>query len=316
MNLLSIIIVSYNTKELTCACLKSVYEQTQAIHYEVIVLDNNSADGSAIAIETQFPQVNLIKSTVNLGFAEGNNVCAKQANGDYLLLLNPDTVVLNQAIEKLANFSAVYPKAGVWGGRTLFANQSLNPTCCWKKMDAWNLFCRASGLASLFAKSSFFNSEPYGGWKRDSIKQVDIVSGCFFLIKTTLWEQMNGFDKRFFMYGEEADLCLRLAKLGYSPMITPEAEIIHYGGASEAVRSDKLIKLLKAKIQLIRNHWGEPMPVKFGVFLLALWPFSRYLAFKILSFNPLTSSEKIRTSHEVWRKVWYARTEWLKGYYS
>ncbi len=315
MKLLSIIIVSYNTKELTCACLKSLYEQTQSIHYEVLILDNNSSDGSAQAIKAQFPQATLIESSVNLGFAEGNNVCAKQANGDYLLLLNPDTVVLNKAIEKLAEFSQHYPDAGIWGGRTLFADKSLNASCCWKKMDAWNLFCRASGLASIFSNNAFFNSEPYGGWKRDSVRKVDIVSGCFFLIQKSLWEQMNGFDKRFFMYGEEADLCLRVAKLGYHPIITPDAEIIHYGGASESVRSDKLIRLLKAKIQLIRNHWGCAGNVKIGIFLLALWPFSRYIAFKIMLLISFRRTEKTHASYDVWKKVWEARTEWLKGYY-
>ena len=314
MDLLSIIIVSYNTKDLTCACLASVYEQTTAINYEVIVLDNNSMDGSANAIETQFPQVKLIKSAENLGFAEGNNVCAKQAQGDYLLLLNPDTVILNKAIEKLAHFSLNHPSAGIWGGVTLFGDKSLNPTCCWKKMGVWSLVCCAVGLAKTFPNNPFFNPEPYGGWKRDAIKQVDIVSGCFFLIKQTLWQEMAGFDKRFFMYGEEADLCLRVAKLGYSPMITPDAEIIHYGGASETVASDKLIKLLRAKMQLIRNHWENPFYAKFGVFLLALWPFSRYCAFKLLSFIHPTnnSTQEMKTT---WEKVWQTRQQWLKGYY-
>jgi N-acetylglucosaminyl-diphospho-decaprenol L-rhamnosyltransferase len=312
---LSIIIISYNTQALTLACLKSVYEQTQGISYEVIVLDNNSPDNSAQAIASTFPQVHLIQSPINLGFAEGNNVCAKQATGRYLLLLNPDTVILNNAIKQLVDFAEEYPQAGIWGGVTLFADHSLNPTCCWKKMGVWNLFCCASGLAKLFVNNSFFNSEPYGGWKRDAIKQVDIVSGCFLLIKKTLWEKMDGFDSRFFMYGEEADLCLRVAKLGYTPMVTPAAEIIHYGGASESVVSAKLIKLLKAKVQLIRNHWGNAWQINSGLFLLILWPFTRYLAFKLLAVIPLTRSEKTIANYDVWQKVWQARAEWLQGYY-
>jgi GT2 family glycosyltransferase len=309
---LSIIIVSYNTKNMTIECIQSVIQQTKGINYEIIVLDNNSDDGSAIEIENKFPKIKLIKSKENLGFAKGNNDCSKVAVGKLLLLLNPDTLVLNNAIKKLVDFSKSYPLAGIWGGRTLFADKSLNPGSCWNKMTCWSLFCIFTGLAKIFAKSPFFNSEALGGWQRDSIKKVDIVSGCFFLIKKSLWDQLEGFDSRFFMYGEEADLCLRAKKIGYAPIITDTAEIIHYGGASEKKRAGKLIRLLKAKVQLIRNHW-HPLTKEFGVFLLILWPFSRYIASKLILF--FKKSNTAIESFDVWEEVWLDKENWLKGYY-
>src|SRR5690606_9249085 len=119
---LSIIVVSYNTRGLTCECIRSVFDQTKRDAFELMVLDNASTDGSADAIEAEFAdRVRLIRSRQNLGFAGGNNRAAETATGDYLLLLNPDTVVLDHAIDRLLDFAARTPDAGIWGGRTLFA---------------------------------------------------------------------------------------------------------------------------------------------------------------------------------------------------
>lgn len=307
----SILVISYNTKEMTISCLESIGKQALVSNYEIIVVDNNSSDGSAQAISNQFPNVRLFALNENLGFAKANNYAAQFSKGDYLLLLNPDTVVLNSAIDKLLEFSKNYEDAGIWGGRTLFSDGQLNPTSCWKKMTVWGLICNALGITKVFPNSALFNPEAYGGWKRDSIKSVDIVTGCFFLIKRSLWNKLNGFDERFFMYGEEADLCLRAKKIGYSPMITPNAEIIHFGGASEKIRSDKLIKLLKAKVQLIKNHWN-PLIQYLGVGLIALWPLGRYFTFWLLSifFKNSSFSEKFN----VWKDVWASRIIWMRGY--
>ena len=161
-------------------------------------------------------------------------------------VIDGDTVVLENAIGRLLDFAEKNPTAGIWGGRTVFGNGTLNPGSCFRKMSIWNQFCRAFGLAAIFRNSELFNAEEYGGWSRDSIRQVDIVCGCFLMIKRTLWNQLNGFDRRFFMYAEEADLCVRAKKLGYSPMICGAAQIVHYGGGSEKVRADKMVRLLSA----------------------------------------------------------------------
>jgi GT2 family glycosyltransferase len=302
----SILIVSYNTREMTLACLRSVVEQTTAGTYEIIVVDNQSKDGSAEAIAAEFPGMRLIRSQENLGFAKANNVAAKEAGSEYLLLLNPDTVVLDRAIDRLLAFAKVRPEAGIWGGRTLFADRTLNPASCWGRQTLWSVFCFASGLSALFRHSEWFDPEGYGGWDRGCVREVDIVSGCFLLIQRSKWEALGGFDPAFFMYGEEADLCLRARRLGARPMVTPEATIIHYGGASERVRSDKMARLLNAKVRLIRCHWPHSL-VKVGVGLLSLWPLSRWVAWSCLI--PIRGSSA-KVSAKSWGDIWRRRAEW------
>src|SRR5690606_28786133 len=137
----------------------------------------------------------------NHGFAKGNNIAAARARGEYLLLLNPDTVVRDGAIDRLMAFAEREPRARIWGGRTLFADGSLNTSSCWRRMSLWNIFCRTAGLTGVFPRSALFNSEAYGGWDRGTERQVDIVSGCFFLIARADWKRLGGFDPVFAMYG-------------------------------------------------------------------------------------------------------------------
>jgi GT2 family glycosyltransferase len=304
---LSILIVSYNTRDITLACLESLYAQTKESDFEVIIVDNASTDGSADAIAVRFPQATLIRHPSNIGFATGNNLAAQNARGKYLLLLNPDTVVLDNAIDRLMRFSKNNPAVGIWGGRTLFPDRTLNPTYCWRRQTLWSAFCCASGLNSLFRGSRVFDPEAMGAWTRERSPEVDIVSGCFLLITRDLWDKLGGFDPAFFMYGEEADLCLRAHKLGARPRITMDATIIHLGGASERVRSDKLVRLIKAKTLLIRRHW-PPFSARLGVAMLTAWPLSRAFAWRALS--PFRG-ESGRQSAENWSSVWKRRREWL-----
>ena len=273
----SIIVVSYNTLALTRAALDSVVAQTHVARYEVIAVDNASADGSAGMIASHPIGADLIRLDENIGFARANTLAARRARGRYILLLNPDTVVLESAIDRLVAFADCHPEARIWGGRTYFADGSLNPSSCWKRMTVWNLICRATGLTGLFPRIGAFNSEAYGGWARHHPRHVDIVSGCFLLIDRPLWSALGGFDPIYFMYGEEADLCLRARALGANPLITPSAQIVHYGGASEPARAGKMVRLLAAKETLIERHWN-PLLVPLGQALLAAWPLTRMLA--------------------------------------
>lgn len=303
----SILIVSYNTKEMTLACLRSIEAQTRTSH-EVIVLDNKSQDGSAEAITAEFPNIQMMAEQDNHGFAKGNNIAAKRSRGEYILLLNPDTLVLDGAIDRLIIFAERVPKAKIWGGRTLFGDLSLNTSSCWRRMSLWNIFCRTAGLTGIFAGSAMFNSEAYGGWDRGTERQVDIVSGCFFLIKRADWQALDGFDPVFVMYGEEADLCLRARRdLSALPHVTPEATIIHYGGASERVRADRVIRVLRAKAELLSRHipsWQQPLAR--GLFLM--FPLSRRIA----------AGAGLRKgggeSSSVWNEVWKRRREWGNGF--
>ena len=312
---LSIIVVNYNTRDMTQACLDSVLAETKETPFELIVVDNASSDGSAEAIAAHRSNSQLIALDKNIGFAGANNLAAKLARGRYILLLNPDTIVTDNAIDRLMVFAQERPQARIWGGRTLFADGALNPSSCWGRMTLWNLFCRVTGLTGVFSGSEVFNGEAYGGWQRDNIREVDIVSGCFFLIETSLWNKLGGFDPAFFMYGEEADLCLRAGALDSSeaahPVITPEATIIHFGGASESTRSGKMVKLLRAKATLISRHW-HPRLVRTGHFLNAAWPLSRWIAFAVLS--RISGNERHASAAATWHIIWQARSEWQHGY--
>lgn len=302
----SILVISYNTKEMTLACLRSVAAETQVTH-EVIVLDNKSPDESAQAIATEFPDIVLMAEEHNHGFAKGNNIAAQRASGEYILLLNPDTIVLDGAIDKLVAFAERVPRARIWGGRTVFGDHRLNTSSCWRRMSLWNIFCRTIGLTA-FARSALFNSEAYGGWDRSTQRQVDIVSGCFFLIKRADWQALNGFDPVFVMYGEEADLCLRAVRaLQAAPHVTPDATIIHYGGASERVRADRMIRVLRAKAELLHRHipaWQQPLAQT----LFLVYPLSRRIA------AAAGLRKKGGESSGVWGEVWNRRAEWGNGF--
>lgn len=307
---LSILIVSYNTRGMIVACLRSVFEHTTRTPFEVIVVDNKSADGSADAIEMEFGgRVTLIRSEGNLGFARANNLAADRASGEYLLLLNPDTVVLDGAIDRLVEFAGRRPEAGIWGGRTVFADGTLNPGSCWGRLTIWSLLCQAAGFSSLFRRSQILNPEGYGGWCRDSERAVDIVTGCFFLTTMGLWQALGGFDTAFFMYGEEADLCLRATRRGAKPAITPNATIVHHGGASEPVRLDKMLRLLSAKSLLIERHWSR-RTAWIGLGLLQCWIASRAIAWRVMA---LVGQARASANALMWRELLYRRAEWLPG---
>jgi GT2 family glycosyltransferase len=218
-------------------------------------------------------------------------------------LLNPDTIVLDNAVGKLLAFAESHPDAGIYGGKTLFGDRSVNPKSCWMRPTPWSVLCQAVGLAR-FRSSRFFNPEQPDAWSGGRPTRVDIVSGCFLLIRRSLWETLGGFDESFFMYGEEADLCLRAREQGATPIVTDDATIIHFGGASEAARAAKLSRLLHAKFRLCRRHWRHRI---LAGPLMALWPATRLLALTLIS---LLDPAK-RVDRDTWRTVWAARHRWL-----
>lgn len=310
MKNISLIIISYNTCGLTLECLHSVFSNIRfpKSEFEVIVFDNASTDGSADAIEELFGnRLTLIKSDTNIGFAAGNNAATEKVTSDYILLLNPDTLVLNNAIDNIYSFAELNPSAKLWGGRTLFADHSLNPGSCWSRQTLWSLVCQVMGFSSLFRRSSIFNPEGIGGWDREGERYVDIISGCFLLIKREFWIKLSGFSPDYFMYGEDADLCLRAKKFGAKPLISSTATIVHYGGASEKVRADKLVRLIKAKALLIKDHFSHNLS-RIGVLLLSGWPLSRYIAHKLFF---ILGRKNSNNSLIVWKEVWNRRNEWL-----
>ncbi len=305
----SILIISYNTRDMTLACIQSVIDQTKKVSYEVLIVDNASKDGSADAIAAkypadQFPQIKLIIPEHNLGFAGGNNLAGEQAVGDYILLLNPDTLILDGAVDQVVHFAKQKPKAGIVGGRTFFGDMRLNPNSCHGKPTPWSLLCMGFGLSSIFRRNSLFDPESLGKWPRDTVRTVDAVTGCFLLIQSSLWRQLAGFDLSFFMYSEDTDLCLRARQLEYECVIDPDARLIHYGGQSERIKPDKFVRLFRAKAQLFEKHWN-PKFVNFGIKMLEMWAGTRTLATWVQQLiRPGT-----REAYLSWREIWRRRRE-------
>lgn len=298
---ISVVIVSYKVPELLRACLASLRRESTGCAYEVIVVENASGDGSAELVRDEFPDVRLIALEENIGFAAGSNLGARAALGDYVLMLNPDTELVGNTLGALLSYARTHPEAGLVGGRTLRPDGELDPGSCWGAQSLWSLVCFAAGLSSLFRDSQFFNPESLAGWSRDSARRVDIVTGCLCLTPRAVWEQLDGFDEAFFMYGEDADLAARARKRGYYPAITPEAVILHHVGASSH-SVDKREMNLRCRVALARKHWS-PARATTAVALLQAGTGVRALAASLT-----------RRPSSTWPAVWRRRREWRGGY--
>jgi GT2 family glycosyltransferase len=303
----SILIVTYQCRDAVGECLESLYSATTDVSFEVIVVDNASTDGTVEAIQRAFPLAGVIALPANSGFAAAVNRAAREAKGDYLLLLNPDTLVHPGAIERVVAFARAHPRHGIYGGRTLWPDGSVCPGSCWGKPTLWSTFCFATMLSTAFRGSPLFDPESLGHWQRDSVREVDVVTGCLLLAERGLWEELGGFDERFFMYGEDVDLGIRAARAGRRPVITPEAVITHTVGVSSETREDKLVLLFTGKATLMRKHWPA-VKRELGLGLLAAGVWARAVG------ASLRDGRDERAGVSAWRPLWSARGEWLRGY--
>lgn len=252
----SIIIVNWNTSAILQDCLKSVYAQTKDIKFEVIVIDNASSDDSVQMIKSEFPRVVLIENKENRGFAAANNQGMQVAKGRYVLLLNSDTIVLEGAIQKSLAFADQYPEAAVIGCRVLNPDKSLQPTC-FMFPSLLNMFLSSTYLYKLFPRSHFFGRERMTWWKRNDIREVEVVTGCFMLVRKEAIVQVGLMDESYFMYAEETDWCYRFIKAGWKLLFTPDAQIIHIGGQSSKIVKVKMnIELRKSILHFIKKHYG------------------------------------------------------------
>src|SRR4030042_6939444 len=234
----SVIVVAWNVKEFVRNCLKSVYEQTNGITFEVIYVDNASKDGTCEMVARDFPQVIKIKNNENKGFIMANNQGIEIAKGRYILLLNSDTIVLNNAIGKTVEFADKHPEAAVVGCKVFNPNLSLQRTC-FKYPSVLNMFLSATYLYKVFPRSRLFGREHMTWWDFDDVREVDVVCGCFSLVRRKAIEQVGLMDQQYFVYGDDPDWCFRFRQNDWKIMFTPDAEIIHYGGQTTKKAADK-----------------------------------------------------------------------------
>jgi GT2 family glycosyltransferase len=250
----SIIIVSWNTRQILKDCLDSIYDQTQGIEFETIVVDNDSSDGSPEMVSELFPNVILIKNQNNVGFAKGNNQGIELGKGRYILLLNSDTIILDNAITKSIRYIDRQPEIGIMGCRVVNPDLSLQPTC-FQYPSLLNLFLSMTYLYKIFPKNRFFGRERMSWWDRSDARPVDVVTGCYMLIRLEVCEQIGGLDETYFMYGEETDFCYRAKQRGWKVWFAPVANIVHLGGASsKKMRLDMILQLRASLLYFIKNH--------------------------------------------------------------
>lgn len=313
----TVVVVSYRTREITLECLRSFIAELGSLTADLIVVDNHSPDGSAAAIAELFASTSRPGLTTklhaleeNLGFGAACNFGAEGACGRHVLMLNPDTITLRGSVERLVQFADARPEAKMWGGRTLHLDGTLNPASAWAQPTPWSALSCALGFASAFSNSSFFNPEGYGGWDRASMREVDIISGCFMLVEAQLWRDLEGFHEDFWMYGEDADISLRArASHGAAPTIVPSSEIVHIGGASESVREDQMVRLFGGKAQLYAK-FSAPLAGRFELFCLDLWAFFRASGLTLISLLKPAKGP----AAQVWRGVFGRRREWHAAY--
>lgn len=228
---LSIIIVSYNARKLLYDCLHSIYDQTKKITFEVIVVDNNSNDESQEMVKNTFKQVRLICNTENKGFAVANNQAIQYATGKYVLLLNSDTVILDDAITASFNFLEQNANVDILGCKQLNSDLSHQPSCR-SFPTLWNLFVESTFLYIPFKRTRIFGSYHMTHFNYTTPMPVDVVMGAFMMIRKKVIDTIGLFDEEYFMYAEETDFCFRAKNHGFKTYYYPGASIIHYGGGS------------------------------------------------------------------------------------
>ena len=234
---LSIVIVSYNTKDVLRDCLKSVQREAIGIKCEIFVVDNNSSDGSPLMVEIEFPQVRVICSAINLGFGAANNLAMQAAGGRYVVLLNSDAFLTAASLRVAIDHMNTHPRAALGGARLVGRDASWQPSARMFPHVITDVIV-LTGLAARYPKSRFFGHFDRTWADPMEPAQTDWVPGAFSIIRAEVLHEVGLFDPRFFLYGEEVDLCRRIKKAGYEVWYWPEIVVIHIGGESSRNMSD------------------------------------------------------------------------------
>ena len=308
----SIIFVNWNSADFLRECLASIYDNTSGVPFEVIVVDNASFDGAEEMLRKEFPRSRYIQSDANLGFARANNLGAKNASGEFLLFLNPDTLVLDNAITKMAACLRRVPHAGALGCRILNRDHTIQTSAVQSFPTVLNQMLDADLLRNQFPHSTLWGMAALYQ-ESDATSSVDMVSGACLMIKAEVFRQIGGFSEEYFMYGEDIDLCRKVHEAGRQIFHVPTAKVIHFGGQStKRKRQNSFSTLL----------FQESMTIYFRKFrgkrYAALYKISRVVA-AILRLALLhcmllfSRSEKERSQHHVAVSKWWTILRWSLG---
>jgi hypothetical protein len=250
---ISVVIVGWNARHYLELCLGSLADAPPRRSMEILVIDNASADGSAEMIEARFPHVKLIRSTENLGFAKGNNVAIRQCQGRYIALVNPDVIVLPGCLDALADFLDENPKVGNVGPRVFNPDMTQQSTCR-RFPTLWNNFCSATALASKFTGSRLFAGEHMWFFPHDRTLAIDVLVGCFSMIRREAFEAVGLLDEDLFMYGDDVDWCRRCWNAGWEVVFFPGARAIHDRGK---ITAPYPVRFAVAQQRSVIHYWTK-----------------------------------------------------------
>ena len=272
---LSIIIVSYKVKYYLEQCLLSVRRAVEGIDAEVIVIDNHSEDGTVDYISTRFPEIKVIASTNNLGFSKANNKAIRQSKGDYVLLLNPDTVVGEDVLRRCVQFMDEHERAGGLGVRMLQANGSDARESRRGLPTPMTSFYKMTGLCKRFPQNKVFGKYYMGYLSWDVAAKIEVISGAFCMLRRQTLNEVGLLDEDFFMYGEDIDLSFRILKGEWENWYLP-LKILHYKGESTQKTHFRYVHVFyQAMLIFLRKHYGNQsfllnIPIRLGIFLKAM----------------------------------------------
>ena len=250
---ISVVIVAWNANHYLKLCLESLATAPPRRTMEVIVVDNASSDGTAEMTEARFPWVKLMKSSENLGFSKGNNLGIRQCQGRYIALVNPDVIVLPGCLDVLADFLDENPKVGNVGPRVLNPDMSMQSTCR-RFPNLWANFCSATGLETLFKGSRFFAGEHMFFFPHDRTLAVDVLVGCFSMIRREAFDSVGLLDENLFMYGDDVDWCRRARKAGWQVVFHPSARAIHDRGK---ITAPYPVRFAVAQQKSVLYYWSK-----------------------------------------------------------
>lgn len=250
---ISVVIVGWNAEHYLELCLESLAKAPPRRSMEVLLVDNASTDNSVEMVEAKFPWVKLIKSSENLGFAKGNNVAIRQCQGRYIALVNPDVIVFPGCLDALADYLDENPKVGNVGPRVLNPDLSLQSTCR-RFPTLWNNFCSAAGLSARFKNSRFFAGEHMFYFPHDRTLSVDVLVGCFSMIRREAFDTVGLLDEGLFMYGDDVDWCRRAWSAGWQVVFYPGAQAIHDRGK---ITAPYPVRFAVAQQRSVLHYWTK-----------------------------------------------------------
>ena len=276
---LSVIIVNYNVEYFLEQCLHSVVNAAKNYDTEIFVVDNNSVDGSVAMVEEKFKSVKLIANKKNTGFSYANNQAIRQASGEYILLLNPDTVVEENTFEKVISFMDSHADAGGLGVKMLDGKGNFLPESKRGLPTPSVAFYKIFGLSRLFPKSKIFGKYHLGFLDKDKTHEVEILSGAFMLLRKSVLDKIGLLDEAFFMYGEDIDLSYRIIKAGYKNYYVADTRIIHYKGESTKKSSINYVFVFyKAMVIFAQKHFSKSNAKTFSLLINVAIYFRAFVA--------------------------------------